>query len=78
MTYSHTNLYVVRVVDRRRDGTEHVWVVGPLGSTGSRHKAEELEYVAEELIERGGGLIRSRECTVEPLFEHPDTLEVRR
>lgn len=78
MTYSHTNLHVVRIVDRHRDGTEHVWVVGPLGSTGARNKADELESAAEERIDRDEGLLRSRECSIEPLFEHADTLEVRR
>jgi hypothetical protein len=59
MTYTHTNLYVVRVVERPGERQQTTWYAGPYGGTAADQTANYLESVANH----------ERECYVEPLHE---------
>ena len=68
MSYSHSNVYVVRVVDERATETR-TWYVGPYGSTRAGQTADRLEAQAREKnIERS--------CHVEALFSDDECLRV--
>lgn len=70
MSYSHSNVYVVRVTDASPAGGVDVWLVGPYGSTRAERVADHLEEVART---RGGV---ERSCIVQALFSHEDCLRV--
>jgi hypothetical protein len=61
MTYEHSSVYVVRVVD-----ADETWTVGPYGSTRAVQVADRLLAVATG----------TRECHVEPLFSDDECLYV--
>lgn len=69
MSYSHSTVYIVRIVDA--DSTEtDTWFVGPYGRTRADQTARHLE--AEADADDGGG----RTCFVEPLFSDDECLGV--
>ncbi|GAA8853494.1 hypothetical protein DUHN55_44380 [Helicobacter pylori] len=68
MSYSHSNVYVVRVVDERATESRTRYV-GPYGSTRADQTADRLEVEAREKnIERS--------CHVEALFSDDECLRV--
>lgn len=69
MGYQHNDVFIVRVVDDRRDGDSDTWFVGPYGSTRADHMADELRAAASEAL-------LTRECFVEPLFSDDECLRV--
>lgn len=72
MSYSHSNVYIVRVVDTdENDGEPHTWFVGPYGATRADQTAAYLERVARESTE-----LRVRQCYVEALFSDEECLRV--
>lgn len=70
MSYQHSNVYIVRVVDTDQEGT-NTWFVGPYGSTRADHVADELESVA-----RDSATLRDRKCVVEALYSDDECLVV--
>lgn len=70
MSFEHSNVYIVRVVDVDGEG-EYTWFVGPYGSTRAGEVADDLKHAAEESRK-----LRSRECHVEALFSDNDCLRV--
>lgn len=68
MPYSHSNVYIVRVVDERATGTE-TWYVGPYGATRADQTAARLEAKGRE-----GEIART--CHVEALFSDDECLRV--
>lgn len=71
MSFEHSNVYIVRVVDVDDDGAANTWFVGPYGSTRADQTADELRCAAEESRQ-----LTSRECHVEALFSDNDCLRV--
>ncbi|SIS23093.1 hypothetical protein [Williamsia sterculiae] len=71
MSYEHSNVHIVRVVDVMDNSKARTWYVGPYGSTRANQTANYLESVA-----RDAEVITSRECYVEPLFSDDDCLRV--
>lgn len=71
MSFEHSNVYIVRVVDVDAAGVANTWFVGPYGSTRADQIADELRGVAEESRQ-----LRSRECHIEALFSDNDCLRV--
>ena len=68
MPYSHSNVYVVRVVDERATETR-TWYVGPYGSTRADQTVDRLEAEPREKnIERS--------CHVEALLFDDQCLRV--
>ena len=65
MSYSHSTVYIVRIVD---EGTDHLdtWFVGPYGHTRAVQTADTLR------VDGGDG----RTCFVEPLFSDDECLGV--
>lgn len=70
MSYQHSNVYIVRVVDTDQAGT-NTWFVGPYGSTRADQVANELESVALD-----SETLRRRECHVEALYSDDECLVV--
>lgn len=71
MAFHHASVYVVRVDDTADAAGRDVWLAGPYGATRAAQVAAELQAAAPEVP----GL-RSRQCTVEPLFSRDDCLHV--
>jgi hypothetical protein len=71
MSFEHSSVYIVRIVDIDDAGASSTWFVGPYGSTRADQTAYELR-VAADSTDR----LRSRECHVEPLFSDEDCLRV--
>lgn len=71
MTYQHSNVYIVRIVDTDDQGETTTWYVGPYGSTRADQVADELESVA-----RAADVLRERRCLVEALYSNDDCLRV--
>lgn len=67
MPLSHSNVYIVRVVDTTREAGDRTWFVGPYGSTRADQVADELEQAGEVL---------ERRCVVEPLWSDDECLRV--
>ena len=70
MSFQHSSVYIVRVVDVDGSGEHSSWFVGPYGSTRAAQTADELERSARDTS------LRSRECHVEPLFSDAECLRV--
>jgi hypothetical protein len=68
MSFEHSNVYIVRVVDTDASGTT-TWFVGPYGNTGAEQAAAELSGAA-------AGAVDSRECHIEALLSDADCLRV--
>lgn len=66
MSYSHSNVYIVKIDDTTADGEPNTWYVGPYGSTLADQTADHLESTAE----------RPRTCTVLPLFSDDECLVI--
>jgi hypothetical protein len=49
MSFEHSNVYIVRVVDIDDAGAVNTWFVGPYGSTRADQIADELKGAADEL-----------------------------
>lgn len=43
MSYEHSSVYIVKIVDVRKDGDTNTWYVGPYGSTRADQVAHSLE-----------------------------------
>lgn len=67
MNFSHSNVYIIRVVDELVFD-RHTWFVGPYGSTRADQVADDLQ--AQTLIDI------KRTCIVEPLFSNDGCLRV--
>lgn len=66
MSYSHSTVYIVRIVDEGSTETD-TWFVGPYGRTRADQTARHLEAEVDD-----GG----RTCFVEPLFSDDECLGV--
>lgn len=76
MTYEHSNVYIVRIVDTNRQGTQ-TWFAGPYGSTRADQVAGELESAARGVANRNEpDALLERQCYVEALFSDDDCLVV--
>lgn len=71
MSFEHSNVYIVRVVDVDAAGEANTWFAGPYGSTRADQIRDELQRAAEEARQ-----LRSRECHIEALFSNDDCLRV--
>ncbi|GAB3583173.1 hypothetical protein [Calidifontibacter terrae] len=71
MTYSHSNVYIVRVTDTLSDGETNEWFAGPYGSTRADQTADHLEAVSRD--DEG---FTDRRCVVEALFSDDECLRV--
>lgn len=71
MPLSHSNVYIVRVVDTAKGGEDRTWFVGPYGSTRADQTADKLEHAARE-----SGELLERRCLVEPLWSDDECLRV--
>lgn len=71
MSFEHSSVYIVRVVDVYDDGEANTWFVGPYGNTRAGQATTELRRAADE-----SRRLRSRECHVEALFSDDDCLRV--
>lgn len=71
MSFQHSNVYIVQVVDVDDDGAVNTWFVGPYGSTRAAQTADELKGAADSSSQ-----LRSRECVVEALFSDDGCLRV--
>jgi hypothetical protein len=71
MSFEHSNVYIVRVVDVDAAGAVNTWFVGPYGSTRADQTADELKGAAADSLQP-----RSRECHVEALFSDDSCLRV--
>jgi len=71
MPFSHSNVYIVRVVDTTKDAEDRTWFVGPYGSTRADQIANDLEHVGRESTK-----LLDRRCVVEPLWSDDDCLRV--
>ena len=71
MSFEHSNVYIVRVVDVDATGDVNTWFVGPYGSTRADQVADELNGAAESSRQ-----LRSRKCHVEALFSDDGCLRV--
>lgn len=70
-TISHSNVYIIRIVDVDENREERTWFMGPYGSTRAEQQAIYLEHVgrdARELLERA--------CYVEALWSDDECLRV--
>ncbi|PBI91151.1 Uncharacterised protein [Rhodococcus erythropolis] len=70
MSYEHSNVYIVRIVETDAAGDIKTWFAGPYGSTRADQTADHLESIVAEDTNR------TRECYVEPLFSDDECLRV--
>lgn len=75
MTYHHSSVHIVRIVDTSEDGQQRTWYVGPYGSTRADQTADRLE--AEVRHSDSTTDQRWRECYVEKLFAADECLVVK-
>ena len=71
MSYQHSNVHIVKIVDVQKDGEVNTWFVGPYGTTRAGQVAYSLESEARDYPR-----LESRECTVEALFWDDECLRV--
>jgi hypothetical protein len=71
MSYQHSSVYIVKIVDVMKDGDTNTWYVGPYGNTRADQVASSLETDARDY-----DVYESRDCTVEPLFSDDECLRV--
>lgn len=71
MSYEHSSVYIVKIVDVMNDGETNTWYIGPYGNTRAEQAASAFEADAREYA-----AFESRQCTVEPLFCDDECLRV--
>lgn len=77
MSYQHSNVYIVRIVDTDDRGETQTWFVGPYGSTRADQTADQLESAAREAaLREDPDALRDRQCYAEPLFSDEECLKV--
>ena len=71
MSYQHSSVHIVKIVDVGKDGDTNTWYVGPYGHTRSGQVAHDLQAEVRDYPR-----LESRQCTVEPLFSDDECLRV--
>ena len=75
MTYHHSSVHIVRIVDTDENGKKTTWYIGPYGSTRADQTADQLEAEIRHSDNTTGQ--RWRECYVEKLFSDDECLVVK-